>query len=291
MESPQNEMPSPDEVKRKLRENQPQQEPAPEDGIETEIVKTLTPASKPVDWSDIKSQQGMSSLIAREAVGRSGCIFLAILFLATGIFAYQFRNKGWLPFTFDSSATLSPTKSDNLASEFGRNYVLVSAQPSKLYFYDQQNESISEVVFDPVAGPGNPTPRGKPDLIPSVDKIVPSPNGQKVAIIANRDSYRSGIYVLNLSQSDASDKSKPDDFITQWTRNLEPGYSLRSHSIATWSPDGASLAFVASKEKQPDLFIAESENAPQRVTYQGKNIGTVFWVDNQHLAFVSDWEG
>lgn len=241
--------------------------------------------------SELEKLSSGTAKISRSAqvIGRTGCFATFILLLTIMVVAfYIMRDRGWLPFPSTSSIT-SPSKSGALASEFSRSYVLIAAQPgqpSKLYFFDQQNESISEVVFDPTTGPGKPNLRGKTDLIPSADGIVPSPDGKKVALIANRESYRSGIYVLDFSRLE-----EPESFTTQWTKGLPPGYSVRSHSIASWSPDNNALAFVASKENQPDLFISLSENKVQRVTYQGRNIGTVFWLNDQYLAFVSDWEG
>jgi Tol biopolymer transport system component len=60
----------------------------------------------------------------------------------------------------------------------------------------------------------------------------------------------------------------------------------------SWPPDDQHIAFVAYKNSQADLFVAQSDGTcVQRLTYLGANIGTVIWMDQHVIAFVSDWEG
>jgi Tol biopolymer transport system component len=90
------------------------------------------------------------------------------------------------------------------------------------------------------------------------------------------------------------DLSDPADLVPITTREagLTPGYTLRPESEMRWSPDGQQVAFVAYKDDQSDLFVAQSDGkGVQRLTYHGANVGSVVWVDQQTLASVSDWEG
>ena len=60
----------------------------------------------------------------------------------------------------------------------------------------------------------------------------------------------------------------------------------------SWSPDSRQVAFVAYKDGQSDLFVAQAAGTSvQRLTYHGANIGSVAWIDQETIAFVSDWEG
>lgn len=229
-------------------------------------------------------------------VGRTGYLILLVLLAITILSVLRYSN--FLPFISVSNSVSQPTTSSN-SNEYYRDFVLITTYNNKLYLFDKKNESILEVGFDSNGLPTNPLRKGMADLIPSVDMIIPSSalegmdkatqsSGEqktKLAIIANRDEYRHGIYVLDFAKLD-----KPD-FITMWTRDLPAGFSIKQHLAASWSPDGNSLAFVASKEGQPDLFIAKEGIKIQRVTYQGKKIGTIHWIDAYHLAYVSDWEG
>lgn len=156
---------------------------------------------------------------------------------------------------------------------------------SKLFYYDRFNEAIYEVNTSSLNASTSVVVRRTSGIIPSVDKIALSHDEQKVCIISSSVNDKKGLYILNFSRVEM------DDFIQQWSLSLPSGFTIEGNSSASWSPDSTTVAFTASKNSQIDLFVAKSEKDVQRVTYIGKNIGTITWLDDQRLAFVSDWEG
>jgi hypothetical protein len=166
------------------------------------------------------------------------------------------------------------------ASQFSRGYVLLGVYGAKVYFFDQQAESIFE--YDAT----RPNEQRQVGPLPSVEAILPSSQMDKIALLSAGKKEQTGIYVLDLSA--------PLDLllITGQEAGWTPGYVLMPESGMSWSPCGQQIAFVAYKDDQSDLFVAQSDGKKvQRLTYHGASIGSVAWVDQQTLAFVSDWEG
>jgi WD40 repeat protein len=164
--------------------------------------------------------------------------------------------------------------------EFSRTYVLLGVHQGKVYFFDRQAESIFEY------NPPRPNEQRQVGSLPSVEAVSLSPQVDKIALLSAGKKDQAGMYVLDLSD--------PADLvpITTQEAGLAPGYTLRPESDMSWSPDGQQVAFVAYKDDQSDLFVAQVDGKRvQRLTYHGANIGSVVWVDQQTLAFVSDWEG
>jgi len=171
---------------------------------------------------------------------------------------------------------VSPTPVPRLS----RAYVLLGVYNGKLYFFDQQAESIVE--YDPA----KPREQKQVGSLPSIEAVVPAPNTPKIALVSTKEEDRTGIYVL--------DFSSPDEllWVTSPQAGFPSGYTLRSDSAVSWSPGDRFIAFVAYKNGQADLFVAQSDaTRVQRLTYVGAGIGTVIWLDQQVIAFVSDWEG
>jgi Tol biopolymer transport system component len=164
--------------------------------------------------------------------------------------------------------------------KFSRTYVLLGVYQGKVYFFDRQAESVFE------HDPARPNEQKQVGSLCSIEAISPSPEMDKIALLSAGKKDQAGIYVLDLSG--------PADLvlITAQEAGLTPGYTLRSESEMSWSPCGQQVAFVAYKDDQSDLFVAQSDGRKvQRLTYHGANIGSVVWIDQQTLAFVSDWEG
>jgi Tol biopolymer transport system component len=164
--------------------------------------------------------------------------------------------------------------------KFSRMYVLLGVHQGKVYFFDRQAESIFE--YDPP----RPHEQRQVGSLSSVEAVSLSPQMDKIALLSAGKEDQAGIYVLDLSG--------PADLvlITTQEAGLTPGYTLRPESEMSWPPDGQEVAFVAYEDDQSDLFVAQSDGKQvQRLTYHGANVGSVVWVDQQTLAFVSDWEG
>jgi Tol biopolymer transport system component len=164
--------------------------------------------------------------------------------------------------------------------QFSRTYVLLGVRQGKVYFFDRQAEGIFEY------NPPRPNEQRQVGSLPSVEAVSLSPQRDKIALLSAGKKDQAGIYVLDLSG--------PADLVPITTREagLTPGYTLRPESEMSWSPDGQQVAFVAYKGDQSDLFVAQPDGkGVQRLTYHGANVGSVVWVDQQTLAFVSDWEG
>lgn len=221
-----------------------------------------------------------------------------VFFLVLGIAVIAFLDwQGYLPLSKNFSNPKTPSLTTTKLEETERAYVLIANRQDKLYYFDQQRQGIVEIPLPSattdratgtaaISTPVTPIPRGAAKMIPTINKLVPSPDREKVALIANDDKYRSHILVLDFAKLE-----NQAEFLTRWTEKLPPGYSVRAHDIAAWSPDNQALAFVASKEDQPDLFVATSKDQVQRMTYHGKRIGSVLWLDSQRLAFVANLEG
>lgn len=164
--------------------------------------------------------------------------------------------------------------------KFSCTYVLLGVHQGKVYFFDRQAQSVFE--YDPA----RPSEQRQVGSLPSVEAIAPSPQMDKIALLSAGKKEQTGIYVLGFST--------PAKLLLTTTQEagLTPGYALRPESEMSWSPCGQQVAFVAYKDDQSDLFVAQVDGKRvQRLTYHGANIGSVVWVDQQTLAFVSDWEG
>lgn len=256
-------------------------ESQPESNNKKEVAKANN-ATQDKSEQVINSGQKPPSAFAT-FIGNTWALLLAILIFS--LTAFLLRYSGVLPF-FPKSTAPSSTVTQQPANEFTRNYVLIGIYENKLYFFDQHTNGVFETAYTGSAAISQPTSRGRQDMIVAIDKIIPSPEKKKAAILTTRTKDDNGIYLLDFANFGDEDK-----FITKWPLEMPSGYQLHTQATAAWSPDGATLAFVAIKETQPDLFIVKPDNQAQRVTYQGKNIGSVTWLDNDHLAFVSDWEG
>ena len=226
--------------------------------------------------------------------GQTGCLVL-IVFIVCALLALRYYNI--LPFSEGNQSESSDIRPACQGS-CSPNFIFIATysfsstannnspiDSASLFYYDQANESIYEVSIDPETTQAKALARGDMGFIASIDKIVLSPDGQKAAIIAAKEKDRTGVYVLNFS------RAASDDFIEQWSLGLPQSYLIDGTSNASWSPDGTALVFSAKRESQSDLFLAKSEKEIQRITYLGTNTGTIIWLNDQRLAFVSDWEG
>lgn len=258
----------------------------PPDDKQTTAV--ASPSTKASDGPPSTEKEPREPLI-----GSTGLLML-ILFLGAAAILL-FRWWGFLPLA-NTSNVQKPVATK--IGEANRAYVLITTYNEKLYYFDQRQERIVEVQLTPamnnataLAGaapintPVSPLQRGPAKLIRAINQVLPSPDKQKVALIANRDAFRTHVFVLDFTKLESQ-----TEFLTCWTEKLPGDYSVRAQDMAAWSPDNQTLAFVAGKGDQPDLFIATSKDRVQRVTYHGKNIGTVLWLDAQRLAFVSNLE-
>lgn len=161
-----------------------------------------------------------------------------------------------------------------------RAYALLGVHNGKLYFFDRQAESI--IKYDPT----QPRDQKQVGSLPSIEAVVPASKTPKIALVSTKEEDRTGIYVLDLAS--------PNEllWVTSPQAGFSSGYILRPDSAVSWSPNDQSIAFVAYKDDQADLFIAQSDGTRvQRLTYLGANIGTIIWMNQEVIAFVSDWEG
>ena len=196
----------------------------------------------------------------------TGIVILAVLRI-TGHYqpAQQVSNPSSSALIFDSS----------------RAYLLLGVHQGKLYFFDRQAESIFE--YDP-AHPDTQERIGSLS-IPSVEAILPSHQSDRIALVSASVRNQTGIYILNLPSPNLR-------LITGQQSGFTPGYALALAPTISWSPDGQSIAFVAYKDDQSDLFVAYTNGTRvQRLTYHGASVGSVAWIDQETIAFVSDWEG
>jgi hypothetical protein len=217
---------------------------------------------------------------------RLSSYFAAALFLIFISFIFYYLMKKDLTIVGEEDSDPSSKKAAEVKNDLNVRYSIIATLPDKVFFYDQQREAISEVKITSSAGMDKGIQRGESEFIPSVDLLIPNPIAKKIAVIANRQAYRNGIYVVDITQTDESGK-----FMACWTQRLPAGYSVKSVSIASWSPDGSALAFVACKDSNQDLFIAYSDVELNQVTYLGKSIGAISWLDKERIAFISDWRG
>lgn len=198
-------------------------------------------------------------------------ISIVVYLLLTSIVVLViWRITGYQPFQQASSPGSSPS----------RTYTLLGAYQEKLYFFDQQSETVHE--YDPT----------QPDIeqsigsLPSVEAVFPSPQADRIAIVSAAVKGQTGIYVLDLSSPVHL------QLVAGQQTEFIPGYTLMPTSAASWSPDGRDITFVAYKDGESDLFVANADGTGvQRLTYLGANIGSLAWVDRDTIAFVSDWEG
>jgi len=166
-----------------------------------------------------------------------------------------------------------------LLPDSSRAYVLLGAYQDRLYFFDRQAQVIYEY------NPAQPGTQKQVDSPPSIEAILPSPQAGRIALVSASLKEQTGIYVLNLSPSANL------QLITGQQTGFPPGYVLIPTSAMSWSPDSRQVAFVAYKDGQSDLFVAQAAGTSvQRLTYHGANIGSVAWIDQDTIAFVSDWE-
>jgi len=233
-------------------------------------------------------------------IGATGLLMFIILLAVVAILLLRW----WGVLPLSNSSTAQKLEQAGKTAEADRAYALIATYNGRLYYFDQQQERIMMVALPftldsattpsgttPINAPAAPIPRGPAKLIRAVNKVLPSPDGKKVALFANRNTSRSHIFVLDFARLDSAKLEDQAEFMTCWTEKLPGDYSLRTYDIAAWSPDNQALAFVAGTEDQPDLFISTSKDKVQRVTYHGKNIGTVLWLDAQRLAFVANLDG
>lgn len=219
------------------------------------------PESTPVGWTWAFRIHPVSIVIYLVLAG----IVVLVIWRLTG---YQPLQR--LP------GPVSPTP----VSRLSRAYVLLGVYNGKLYFFDQQAEGIIE--YDPT----QPREQKQVGSLPSIEAVVPAPKTPKIALVSTREEVRMGIYVLDLSS--------PDEllWVTSPRSGFPSGYTLKPDSAVSWSPDNGAIAFVAYKNDRADLFVAQSDGTRvQRLTYLGASIGTVIWLNEQVIAFVSDWEG
>lgn len=203
-----------------------------------------------------------------------GGVFVCLL-LTVFVGLVVLRVAGYLP--LQQVRSLGDCSS---VRKFSRTYVLLGVYQGKVYFFDRQAESIFE--YDS----SRSTEQKQVGSVPSIEAVSPSPQMDKIALLSAGRKEQTGVYVLDLR--DLADLV----LITTQEAGLTPGYTLRSESDMSWSPDSQHVAFVAYKDDQSDLFVAQSDGKKvQRLTYHGANVGSVVWVDQQTLAFVSDWEG
>jgi Tol biopolymer transport system component len=198
------------------------------------------------------------------------------LLLAGVVVLLIWRMTGYQPL----QGPPGPAGSSAAVPKLSRAYVVLGVYQGKLYFFDEQAKTIVE--YDST----QPHEQRQVGSLSSVEAIVPSPRGDKLALVSTEGEKWAVIYVLDLSS--------PQDLIlvTEWQDGFTPDYSLRPGSAVSWSPDGAYIAFVAYKDDHTDLFLAQSDGTSvRRVTYHGASIGTVVWINQEVIAFVSDWEG
>jgi len=216
------------------------------------------------------------ALVGSTWVSRINPVSVVVYLLLTGVVILViWRVTGYQP--------LQPVPGAGAAistHQFSRTYVLLGVYQGKVYFFDRQAESIFE--YDS----SRSTEQKQVGSVPSIEAVSPSPQMDKIALLSAGRKEQTGVYVLDL-------RGLADlVLITTQEAGLTPGYTLRSESDMSWSPDSQHVAFVAYKDDQSDLFVAQSDGkGVQRLTYHGANIGSVVWVDQQTLAFVSDWEG
>lgn len=216
------------------------------------------------------------ALVGSTWISRINPVSVVVYLLLTGVVVLViWRITGYQPLqpVPGAGATIS-------THQFSRTYVLLGVHQGKVYFFDRQAESIFEY------NPPWPNEQRQVGSLPSVEAISPSPQMDKIALLSAGRKERTGVYVLDLCD--------PADLvlITAQEAGLTPSYTLRPESEMSWSPDGQEVAFVAYKDDQSDLFVAQVDGKRvQRLTYHGANVGSVVWVDQETLAFVSDWEG
>lgn len=161
-----------------------------------------------------------------------------------------------------------------------RAFHLLASYEGKVYYFDRQAGVIWR--YDP-AQPDDPT---RIDSLRSFESIVPLRQGEKLALISAQDDPLGNVYVLDLANPS---ELKP---IVQRKAGITSGFALTGRSTLAWSPRGDYIAFVAYKNGESDLFVVDATGINvQRLTYLNANIGTVTWVDDDTIAYVSDWEG
>jgi len=219
------------------------------------------PESTPVGWT---------------RVFRIHPVSVAIYLVLAGIVVLViWRLTGYQPL----QQPLSPV-SQTPVPRLSRAYVLLGVHNGKLYLFDRQAESIIEYKL------AQPRDQVQVGSLPSIEAVVPALKTPKIALVSTKEEERAGIYVLDLSS--------PDEllWVTSPQAGFPSGYTLGPDSAVSWSPDNHYIAFVAYKNGQADLFSAQSDGTHvQRLTYLNANIGTVAWMNQQMIAFVSDWEG
>jgi hypothetical protein len=199
---------------------------------------------------------------------------IVVYVLLTGIVVLVvWRATGHQPLQRDSASAAARRAGT-------RGYVLVGRIEEKVYYFDEQAESVFE--YDP-AQPGQQRYTGS---IPSVETALVSPERDRIALLSTEKKGHSGIYLLD--PLDVGDLM----LVTTQASGLTPGYAIRVDSAMSWSPRGRQIAFVAHNDEGSDLFVSAVDGSrTQRVTYNEASISSVTWVDPETIAFVSDWEG
>ncbi|MEO8025700.1 MAG: S9 family peptidase [Bryobacteraceae bacterium] len=102
-----------------------------------------------------------------------------------------------------------------------------------------------------------------------------APDGKSILISVSRANFTTNRWESHLILVDTATKAQHD---------LAPG--LRGPTVARWSPDGSSIAFLASVDGKPQIFVTTPAGSPRQITKSPTGVQHFSWrPDGKAFAF------